>query len=241
MVLRPAKEKGFTIVELMIALSVLSVVLLLGTVVLIRIGAIYSKGVNEADLQGATRTIMTDVTSSLQFSGNDPTPSCVGGTSCVSPSTSRSVSFGGTPVTVHAVCIGTTRYSYVLNYELGNDSYTGPDHNQSVDTPHVLWRDTMTGAACTPLDLTLDNPDNTHDGNSSGNGYEMAPNHTRLTRFNVTTSASDPGLFNIDVWMAYGDSDLLDLSNSPPTCNGGTGQQFCAVSTLSTSVARRLN
>ncbi len=186
-------SRGFTIVELMIALSVLSTILVLATVIMINIGSLYSKGVNLSNLQNTNRNILSGVSSSFQFTGQNlqkPLPN---------PNTDD----------VYAACIGTTRYSYVLNKELGND-IAGPP------TAHVLWRDTMkSSATCTALNLTVGNP--TASAADSIEGSEMVGAHMRLIKFNI--AGTDP--YDIDVWLAYGDSDLLCDTGDPGNCDPG--------------------
>ncbi|PIZ62056.1 hypothetical protein COY17_03105 [Candidatus Saccharibacteria bacterium CG_4_10_14_0_2_um_filter_52_9] len=208
-----AANTGFTIVELMIALMVLSTILLMGTVILIQIGALYTKGVNGASLQNATRNALVDVSSSLQFSGDDL-------------SMAPDLHVAGT--LINAFCIGSTRYSYVLNRELGTTDTTG------TPAPHVLWRDTLPNVGtCTALDISNDSV------NMATQGYEMIPEHIRLTKLAITQSPTDSDVYQIDVNMAYGDSDLFTDASST-TCKGGPGTQFCGTSQLSNSVNRRI-
>ena len=240
---------GFTIVELMIALSVLSVILVMTTVVLIQIGALYVKGVNAANLQNTSRIIVADVSASLQFSGNAPASCTVNGagTSCdANPPTGasytnpQSYTTGSVSVSVHAFCIGTVRYSYVLDSEQGTDNAANSVTGTAAGavTPHVLWRDIiLPNTPCQPLDLSQTTVPNT-DGTPSG-GYDMASDHMRLTRFKIWPPAGDSS-YGIDVWMAYGDSDLVNTSASgQSTCSGGAGTQFCSVSQISSAVRGR--
>lgn len=209
-----AANTGFTIVELMIALTVLSTILLMGTVILIQIGALYAKGVNGASLQNATRNVLSDVSSSLQFSGDDLSVAADLPT--------------GNGTLVKAFCIGSTRYSYVLNRELGTSDTTG------TPAPHVLWRDTLPSAGtCTALDISNDSV------NMATQGYEMVPEHIRLTKLAITQSPTNSDVYQIDVNMAYGDSDLF-TDPSSTICKGGPGTQFCGTSQLSNSVNRRI-
>jgi len=228
-------DRGFTIVELMVALTVLSTILLISTVMLIQISKLYTKGVNLAQLQNATRTISGDLASGVQFSGAIPID-CPDDQSTTSQTCAvSSANFGG--ITVYSYCINTTRYSYVMNRELGQDNDPG-----NTNTPHVLWRDSMpNGNSCNPLDITLTtvrNPDN-----SINNGYEMAPEHTRLNRFYVDQRPDGSGVYQIDIWMAFGDQDLLTTVDSVGNrrCNDVPDSQYCATSELTTTVARRLD
>lgn len=129
------KEGGFTIIELMIALSVLATILVISTVIMVRIGSMYTRGVNAATLQNTTRTISSDLTSAIQFSGSVPQTCTIG---CGS---------------YQAICIGLERYSFLLDRKLGVDTSVSPS-----PTPHVLWRDTMSTPNCVPADLAATNP-----------------------------------------------------------------------------------
>lgn len=94
-------KKGFTLVELMIATLVFSVVLLMITIGIIQISRVYYKGINEADVQNTARTVMDTVTQGIQFSGgvvtDTPTP---------------------TVGALQAFCIGNQQFSYRLGYQL---------------------------------------------------------------------------------------------------------------------------
>jgi prepilin-type N-terminal cleavage/methylation domain-containing protein len=210
-------SQGFTIIELMIALSVLSVLILMSTVIMMRIGSLYTKGVNAANLQNANRNAVGDITSSLQFSG-------------VTPINCGSFCSGGGPY--RAFCLGNVRYSYLPGKTLGTDGSTG------INTPHVLWRDTLSVAAdsstCQPLNLALPIPT---DGISNHDGDELVPAHVRISRFDVTQSGTDT--FTVTLWMAYGDDDTV--INSPLSCRGDNGNSaYCGTSKITTTVIRRV-
>ncbi len=231
--------QGFTIVELLIALSVLSVILVMASVIMIQIGHLYTKGVNSANLQNTSRNITSDLSSVLQFNGSTPSP--CNPPPLADPHNQRTCAAGtltaGVPVPVYSYCINTTRYSYVLDREKGADgSYT-----PTAQTPHVLWRDTMTNSAnCKPLNLF--NPTPT-DSDSSGDGSDLIPDHMRLTRFKVSETVTETNLhiYKIDTWMAYGDDDLVQVDNPDghAICKGGTGTEYCGTSGISTTVTKR--
>lgn len=220
-------ERGFTIVELMIALSVLSVILTMSTAMMIQIGGLYSKGVNTANLQNTARNVMSDVSSTLQFGGKNNLTTCTPFPNC------GTTHFDPQNQTFSAFCIGNIRYSYILNHEAGTYSASTP-----TQISHVLWRDTISNSAsCPALDVSKPGPlsDPITVANS---GSDIVSPHMRVNRFMVTETPSGSGVYNADVWLAFGDDDLL----APPdvlghdTCIGGTGTAFCAVSELSTVV-----
>jgi prepilin-type N-terminal cleavage/methylation domain-containing protein len=220
---------GFTIVELMIALSILSVILVTATLVLISVGRLYSKGVNSANIQNTSRNVTSDLSSALQFGGEAPVPCTLSADTRTCYASSHV--YAGMASPVYSFCIGTARYNYVLDQELG------------VSTAHILWRDTLpsTSAPCVTLDLSQSTPTG-----SSSDGYELAGNKMRITRLKVLQTSPGSDLYDVDVWMAYGDDDLVNTagvgSPSPghSTCNGGRGTEYCAVSEVSTTVSGRV-
>lgn len=88
-----SSQTGFTIIELMIASSVFSVVLLLSTYGLLAIGRSYYKGVTISRTQETARIIVDDITDSIRFNG---------GPVVLKPSE-------------RMFCIGNRRYSFGLN------------------------------------------------------------------------------------------------------------------------------
>jgi len=91
-------QKGFTVIELMIATTVFSVILLLCTYGILSVGRMYYKGITSARTQEAARLIIEEVSRDIQFSGGSPV-SNLGATSS-------------------AYCIGTKRYSFNIGTKL---------------------------------------------------------------------------------------------------------------------------
>jgi hypothetical protein len=218
----------------------------MSTVIMAQIGALYSKGVNAANLQNTSRTIAADVSSSLQFSSQAPSPCTEVTLTCyanpIDPSDHepRTYTSPGVTVQVNAFCIGTVRYSYVLGRELGTDSALVAN----AVTPHVLWRDTIRqSAACQPLDLSQVNiPTDSSSVDAAGfsKGFEMMGEHMRLTRFKAVQTPASSGIYKVDVWVAFGDSDLVNTDGSGhSTCQSGPGTQFCSTAEITTDIAGR--
>ena len=65
---RMIDRRGFTIIELLIAMATFSFILLLTTIVLINIGGLYSKGVNQTKIDDATRYIADEISNKLRYS-----------------------------------------------------------------------------------------------------------------------------------------------------------------------------
>jgi prepilin-type N-terminal cleavage/methylation domain-containing protein len=196
-------QKAFTIIELMIATAVLSTILIMVTFMMISIGNLYYKGVNQARVQDDVRTISDDVSQHLQLSDSLPLFAVAGdGTS--------------------AYCIGNTRYTYMLNKQVGS----GPGQ-----IAHVLWRDSNPAPNSCSASVGFLNS-----ATPSADGVELIAPNSRLTFFSVSLSSP----YTISIGVAYGDNNLLNLSGLNTTCKGSIGDQFCSTGTLTTTVVQRI-
>lgn len=221
---------GFTIIELMIATAVLSMVLVLVTVLMINIGNLYYKGISQSQVQDDVRSISDDITQQLKTLG----------TSEQLASGSASVS----GLSEQSYCIGTVRYSFVLGRMVG----TGTDIDGTHQVPHALWRDTNTSGGCTPLDLTQSDPtaaaNVTQPGSSApGSGTDMISGNYRLTALSITpfNPITNTSPFTVSIGVAYGNIDLLNGAvGLGVSCKGGTGDKFCSTANLTTTVQQRL-
>lgn len=90
------KNSGFTIVELMIALAVLSTVLIISSSVVINLGALFVKGINQTNTQNTARNIVNELANQLQLGSAVPI----------------------IPPGNNVFCLGSQRYSYVTNVKL---------------------------------------------------------------------------------------------------------------------------
>lgn len=223
-------KTGFTIVELMIAISILSLILLLSTYGIVRIGALYSKGTNQANTQNAARNILGTVTAQLQLGGATPI--------FIAPTTAPTTAPVSTQSSLGALCIGSKRYSFIVNHKLLN-----------ANNDHVLWQDIMdTNSSCAPISsftgaVTPGQSPPDLLNTTPSNGSELLSANMRLTDFDVSNTG---GLYTITITVAYGDTDLINYTpragavQAKTTCKGGAGSQFCAVASYTTTVAPRL-
>jgi len=203
-------SKGFTIIELMIATVVFGTVLLVVTIAVLQFTRVYYRGVTEANTQDTARTIVDNISQAIQFNGGNVTDTAA------SPS----------PGTSYAFCTGNQQYSYTTGLQLA-------DAPTSMQTYHaVVVRD---AAGCTS---SSPSPQNMR--GASVTGREMLSPKMRLARMQVTNV---PGtkLYKISVRVVYGDDDLLVGPNTATAkCSGQAGSQFCAVSDITTVVAKRV-
>ncbi len=214
------RQDGFTIIELMIATSILSIILLMVTVVITNIGNLYYKGINQSAIQNDARTIVGQISEDIQFSGNTPV-TCI---QAPLPGANCPASLAGQKV--YVTCIGSVRYTYVQKVKLGTKI-------GATTFNHVIWRDTpnscdpTTGANLSALNPSI----------AAYKGAELISSNSRLT--NLLVGSNQPT--SLIIGIAYGDDDLLNLSASPVTCNGGAGDKFCATANLQTVVMQRVS
>ena len=246
-------QEGFTILELLIASMVFSVIFLGATTAIIQVGKLYYKGVVTGRTQETVRALTDSVTQQLQFgSGNGNIPAVAGDTPVTIQYYANNISSGGTNISFYAYCLGTTRYTFVLNGQVNSsilDARYDPDNFR---LQHALWRDSVangSGASCVPANLTEKNPSLLAGGT---NGKEMLGENMRLTKFDLLCNAVS-NVCNFDLRVIYGDNDLMipipdsntvptgpDATNIPTKCGAIIGSQWCAMSELKTTVLRRV-
>lgn len=221
----PAAQSGFTIVELMIATSVLSTMLLVVTLIITSIGNLYYKGVNLSRIQDDTRNITNQVAQDLEL--NDS----FGTFNTASPS----------PGSTEAYCIGNVRYTFVVGKELGTNA--GESH-------HVLWRDTnpTPGGACGPVS-SFPNPA------SNGSELVAPSSRlsqfviTGTSPYNITVNIAygdndllcSPSVSN-SCQTPTAMPTVADFTKGDLLCKGlsNTGNSFCATANLNTTVVQRI-
>jgi prepilin-type N-terminal cleavage/methylation domain-containing protein len=234
-------QAGFTIVELLIATTVFSIVLVTALAGFIHIGKLFYKGVSITQTQTTASQIMQDVTGHFRTADN--------------------VSLLSHTQGYYYYCVGNARYTFRLNHKVDNLSV-----NHDADTGNYgLLEDLLssssscappcsdTSGVCTPPYVKLGSQ-----SPSFGVKELLSPN-MRLAVFDIANS-SLAKFYSISLVVAYGDDDLLGCSISTdinicagvpfgrtpsPTgnnlgsikCQGGaTGEQFCAVSDLNSAV-----
>lgn len=205
------KQHGFTIVELMIATMVFSVILLVVTMGILQITRVYFKGVTESNTQNTARSVIDTISQAIQFSGGPVT----------------TTSGSGTPSSPKAFCVGDTRFTYDTGWQLEDSS---PD-NTKHQAYHALAMDTFANCnQSTPQ--PLDQP--------SISGRELLSPHMRLANVSVTNVGSNLYKVTVRV-IYGDDDLLDNPTAPDANCKGiSAGTQFCSVSELSTVVVKRV-
>lgn len=218
-------QQGFTIVELMIATAVFTVVLLLCTFALLQVGKTYYKGITSAQTQNTTRAIVDDISQAIQFSGTT-----------VSTTIDRSaspVTYNKQFNTFYCLLLGGKRYIYKLGVQVDSNPTSGDQ-----DVHGLVW-DEHAGNCSTAI------------SSWPAGATELLGPHMRLADFTIDQiTPGDPSWYIVRIRVVYGDSDLLDdkltLDGTVPpdgildTCRIGAGSQFCASSEITTSAQRRI-
>lgn len=228
-----SSQKGFTIIELLIATSIFSVILLTALAGFTEIGRIFYKGVSTTSTQNVANQISQDIL------GNFTTAEKVSGPNSYKVS-------GSTGGTYTYYCVGNTRYTYNLNYRL--DTSTSASHAAPAaggGGNFGLLRDVLPGsnACAAPCDDqgSTTCPVSTVKFN---NPTEMLGDNMRLSAFSIQPNAGvSADFYNISVVIAYGDDSRLAYTDkndlSTVYCAGNSrDQQFCSISRINTGVFR---
>lgn len=220
------KRDGFTTVELLIASAIFSLVLLIALAGFLQIGRLFYKGVAKTDTQDTAQQILNDVSSSLQTAVN------------VSPNTSGNG--------YNYYCVGSTRYTFNIDKQI--DKSATPNYTNAGKGNFGLVKDTLPGdTACAPPCVQGGTPACSSGFAAFHNPQELLGDRMRLSSFGINQSTvyNSPDLFNVSVMVTYGSNDVIAYKNSsnPSTvyCQGGSGNQFCAISLLNTSTLRGLH
>lgn len=225
--IKRTNNAGFTIVELMIATVVFSVLLVVIAGAMIQIGRLYYKGVTAARTQEVARSVMTDITQALQFNNgtfNDG----------VTVTPSDDDASGG-------FCVGDRLYSYRYGqlvasgkHALVSRSVAGGCSDASLATSNL--RDNNLDSVDRELlgaDMRLAKIDVNQ--LSDGKSYEV----TVRVVYGADDLMCDPDLNNCDPNVELNAQQISAARNL--SCKSvRSGSQFCAVSELSTIVERRL-
>ncbi|MDB5160777.1 MAG: hypothetical protein JWO96_157 [Candidatus Saccharibacteria bacterium] len=220
-------QGGFTLVEVSIASTIFSVVLLVALTSFFTIGRLFYKGVSITQTQEAASQVLQDINGNFQAAGN------------VSPAQSGNG--------YNYYCIGNSRYTYNVNHMVNIDdvNHASP---ASGGTFGIL-KDTLPGSSACAVPCNDDPSAGTCAAGTVklNNPVELLGHKMRVEKFDVTSSASSSNLYNISLVIAYGDDSVLTYSTTPPDYSGVScvsdprAQQFCSISRIDTAVYRGLS
>lgn len=206
---RHTNQKGFTLVELLIATTVFSVILMAAASTLIQIGRMYYKGVITAKTQNIARTVIDDVSRTIQFSNGSLMEAPAG------------------DLDPKAYCVGTTRYTYIIGRQVS-------DNPTSSQTRHALWQDSISDGGCDSQGLP-----NLQEAVPSPGGRELLEEGMRLQAFNISSLEDNDVFSIAVKVIYGDDDLLNDPTNPTACKGSVVGGQWCAISDLSTVVYSR--
>jgi prepilin-type N-terminal cleavage/methylation domain-containing protein len=239
--MKQSKSSGFTIIELLIATAIFSVVLLTISAAITQIGRLYYKGITSARTQEVARSVMDDIAQAIQFNVGDVVG--IGPTGYTNQLDNNSE---GT----RAVCVATKHYSFKFGQQIGTKKHglVGWDVPSGCNTTSAqgLNTDTVNGEELLGDKMRLANLVVEPSG---------APESYRVT---VRVVYGDSDLLcdpdstggpnakdSCTATAGWDDTNPTDAAAIASTRNLScknirTGTQFCAASELSTIVKRRL-
>ncbi len=215
------KTRGFTIIEVLIATLIFSVVLLLSMQAVTRIGYLYFKGVSSVRIQELARQLSDEITQQIQFGSRPPITNSVDG---ILPNSDPE----NTPL---VFCIGDNRYRAVLNREMGTEADS------------ILLRESVGGIGeCDPDPTTFGSGAvelGTKGMRIQNLTVQRVADGVWFVRIRLGLGGADlyenlestPGVPNDDP----------DIYREAVCQSGISGSQYCATSDLESSILRRIN
>ena len=215
-------QRGFTIVEFMIATSVFGVVLLIVTAAVLYISRQYQNSLYASSTQAATSNLVDTVAQSIKFSST--------------PISSTSHASG-----TKSYCIGTKQYLYVVGKQVDGGNAATKTRNA------VIARQ---NSNCTLESIITSQPSGSPQ-ELLGRGMRLSkltittsPASPALYTVSARVVYGDDDLLcSPSVSGSCSSSatmSAVDLARSDIICRPQSGSEFCAVSELSSTVYRRL-
>lgn len=205
-------KDGFTLVELMLAMTFFSFVLLFVVSGFVQINRTYTRGVTQKDIQNAARAVVDDISDAIRNSRPN----------------SVVVTTGGSPF---RLCIGGSARRYAFNQHIGGDTTAASFSNETFASPSTeeitLARSTETGVACGDAVNRDEEVSRTLIDNN------MRVQHLSVERINTSNS------FKINLVLSTEDLNDFDTFGVDASCTVVTGDEFCYVARLETVVTAR--
>lgn len=239
------RQNGFTIVELMIATTVFSLVLLVALAGFLQIGRLFYKGVNITQTTDDGKQAISSIKNDIAFS--------TAGASQIKI-TPYTTTVGSTQLPRYWFCAGPNRYSFMRGTELDTNKENAEMTNSSTANNPSLWsnfgllRDRLNNATACPNPYSLPSSLN---GNSA---TELLGDNMRLSNLSVCpiygTGAQPAGcpayspdialknMYTLNVRIAYGDdTQFNDPNSTAATCKSGVNYStYCFWVNLRTTV-----
>lgn len=221
-----AKKKGFTLIELMLAMGFISVLLLAVAMTVIQIGKIYNKGMTLKEVNQIARTITDEVTRSV----------------AASPSFSLDVAAGkyANDAVSGRLCLG--QYSYIWNYgsAINTTNANRARYTSGTNEIYFVKVPDLSGTYCVrqPSGLPRINPTNAVEMLRTGD-RNLAVHNVRVSS---ATTATDPrtGQKIYTIQFTIGTNDTAALNSTATGCKTsnemGFDFEYCTVQQFTIAV-----
>jgi prepilin-type N-terminal cleavage/methylation domain-containing protein len=206
-------QKGFTIIELLVATTIFSIVLVVIVASFLQVGRMFYKGVSVNNTNEASRGLVDDISSDIRLSDAN---------------TILSLHTDPADTTKKYFCTGQHRYTYIIANQVKQDSIINPDTTPVLaKNMHAGIIQDITGGACPAPSAT--------DGTSPR--QMLGPN----MQLNLLSVAQTGTLVNIHAHVIfYGVDDTVfapSLTDPAARCSGSLlSTQFCAIADINTNV-----
>ena len=219
-------QKGFTLVELLLAMSVFSFVLIMASATFIQINRLYVKSNIVAQTQAQTRAVMEDVVRTIRLAD------------------SRVVVHKASPNN-RSYCIGNTTYTYSLDGAFGDGSVSFVKAERSTGSYEFSQAGELYSAAIKCGNEALGVFGAASFG--SGNVTQLLDDGFVVREFDIYPLVDEndfPIAYQVSITISHGDDDSFEEGapdGASTTCSGDAASStFCAVSRLQTTVYRRI-
>ncbi|MEX0881445.1 MAG: prepilin-type N-terminal cleavage/methylation domain-containing protein [Candidatus Saccharimonadales bacterium] len=212
-------NKAFTVIELMVATSVFSILLLLSLAGFLQIGQLFHKGVNITRTSDTAKQVINSIKNDISYDA---------GTSTIAVQNSTIFVSGVGTVTRSYFCAGQNRYIYIRGSELDED-------NKDVGSPSGWYRfgllkEPYTSANCSnPNSVPI----------NANTATELLGDKMRLS--NLTIQPVLGSLYTLRVYIAYGDDEVLTspANATNARCQSGSNfSRYCFVADFTTTARR---
>jgi prepilin-type N-terminal cleavage/methylation domain-containing protein len=219
------RQAGFTVVELLIATVVFSMVLVIITSGIIRFTHEYYRGVHQSSTQTASRNVMSTIAQNFQYGGgkNDYNPG--------QPTDADNNDY---------ICIGDVQIDYKLGAQLGTDSNYGVFVSTVNPANGCKTYSGQPGRELLSPKMRLTNLKIVPSGNTYTITAGVAYGDLDLLCFRSISPASGTGGCDDTApsYISYTNADWAS-NGATVSCRSGSASQFCAVAQLSTTVVAR--
>jgi prepilin-type N-terminal cleavage/methylation domain-containing protein len=207
-----SSQRGFTVIELMVATAVFGFVLLIIATGILQLSRLYYKGLTETKVQTTTRTLVDTIAQAIQFSGANVTVTPVGAVA---------------GATTWTFCIGNQQYAYKLGQQLVDST---PAANQS---RRVLMVRDLAGCTASSGAPAMD---------GSAAGRELLAPGMRLARLEVKQLSGSYYTVSARVVFGDDAVLSTPPTATTAGCRNGVraGTQFCAVSDITAGITKRV-